>query len=58
MFTLITALIYLALLVADEYVGNEVPSLGFTLLILLPSLAVTVRCAGCTTPTAPAGSSS
>ncbi|MFF8974571.1 DUF805 domain-containing protein [Streptomyces sp. NPDC014995] len=43
MFTLITGLIYLPLLVADEYVGNEVPSLGFTLVILLPSLAVTVR---------------
>lgn len=43
MFTLISSLIYLALLFADDFAGNEIPSLGFSLLILLPSLAVTVR---------------
>ncbi|CAM5675915.1 DUF805 domain-containing protein [Streptomyces aurantiogriseus] len=43
MFTLISSLIYIALLVADEFVGNEVLSIGFTVAILLPALAVTVR---------------
>ncbi|MFE9625656.1 DUF805 domain-containing protein [Streptomyces sp. NPDC006527] len=43
MFSLISSLIYLAMLFADEFVGNEAFSIGFTLVILLPALAVTVR---------------
>jgi uncharacterized membrane protein YhaH (DUF805 family) len=43
MFTLISTIILFALVLADEYVGNEWLSNGFTVLILLPSLAVTVR---------------
>ncbi|MER5720159.1 DUF805 domain-containing protein [Streptomyces sp. NPDC002132] len=43
MFTLISTIIYLALMFADDQAGNEVPTTAFTLAIALPSLGVTVR---------------
>ncbi|MEU0677121.1 DUF805 domain-containing protein [Streptomyces sp. NPDC006172] len=43
MFTLISTAIYIALMFADDQVGNEVPTIAFTVAIALPTLAVTVR---------------
>ncbi|MFE7648983.1 DUF805 domain-containing protein [Streptomyces phaeoluteigriseus] len=43
MFTLVTAVVYLALSFADDRVGSDWPSLSYTAVTLLPSLAVTVR---------------
>ncbi|USQ89580.1 DUF805 domain-containing protein [Streptomyces phaeoluteigriseus] len=43
MFTLVTTVVYLALSFADDRVGSDWPSLSYTAVTLLPSLAVTVR---------------
>lgn len=43
MFTLFSAIIYIALLVADDFVGNKALSSIYTAATLLPTFAVTVR---------------
>lgn len=43
MFTLVSVIVYIALAVADERLGHDWPSLTYTAVTLLPTLAVTVR---------------
>ncbi|MET9506607.1 DUF805 domain-containing protein [Streptomyces sp. NPDC006259] len=43
MFTLVSSVVYIALMFADDHFGNDWPTLSYTAATALPTLAATVR---------------